>query len=84
MLPENARIFENSFAGAIFLLLGGPAGGEALERAKPFPGLSPRQGRQNARNPSQTSLFLKFRSFWRPCRGLSAGKGFAPLGEFTT
>ena len=35
MLPENARIFENSSAGAIFLLLGGPAGGSALERASP-------------------------------------------------
>ena len=27
MLPENGRIFENLSAGAIFLLLGGPAGG---------------------------------------------------------
>ena len=35
MLPENGRIFENSSAGAIFLLLGGPAGGSALERASP-------------------------------------------------
>ena len=35
MLPENGRIFENSFAGAIFLVLGGPAGGSALERASP-------------------------------------------------
>ena len=35
MTPENVRLFENSSAGAIFLLLGGPAGGSALERASP-------------------------------------------------
>ena len=35
MTPKNVRIFENSSAGAIFLLLGGPAGGSALERASP-------------------------------------------------
>ena len=29
------RIFENSFAGAIFSFLGGPAGGSGLERASP-------------------------------------------------
>ena len=31
----NTKIFGKSFAGAIFLFLGGPAGGSALERASP-------------------------------------------------
>ena len=43
----------------------------ALLGAKPFPGLSPRQGRQNSICSSLTLLFRKIRSFSASCPDLS-------------
>ena len=40
--------------------------------AKPFPGLRPRQGRQNSIYSSLTLLFRKFRSFSASCPKLSS------------
>ena len=51
--------------------------------AKPFPGLSPRQGRQNSTSASETSLFRKFRSFSASCPDTSLLRDFSKTHRWT-
>ena len=51
--------------------------------AKPFPGLSPRQGRQNSTCSALAALFRKFRSFSASCPDTSLKRDFSKTNRWT-